>query len=435
MKAVILNGSRVNDGTGDRISAALVARLQIQGWEVVQVTLREKKIGACAGDFFCWIRTPGICNINDDNRDIAAAIVDSQLVAYLSPVTFGGYSSTLKNMVDHQIQNVSPFFEMNEGETHHKKRYQANPALLAIGWQDEPDAHSEVVFRHLVQRNALNLHARTWISDVVPATQSDAELRGRVRDWLSALRKGQSSPMVTLLASKATVNGDRSVQRALLLVGSPKTRKSTSYSLGGYLFGHLAEQGIQTETIYLHTVVRSAPKWQALLDALDAADLVTLVFPIYVDSLPAPVTEALERIAAHRQGREADGKLFSAVTNCGFPEAYQCATGLAICETFAQQAGFAWAGGLALGAGEMINGTPLVEAGGKAIRIRQALELAAGALAQGQPVPDEAREALAKPVIPHRLYRLSGWWRWKQWAKRHNAQKLLKRQPYKMKAG
>jgi multimeric flavodoxin WrbA len=430
MKAVILNGSGANDLTGERINAALIAKLQIQGWDVEQVVLREQQIGACAGDFFCWIRTPGICNIDDDNRDIAAAIVDSQLVAYLSPVTFGGYSFTLKRMVDHQIQNYSPFFEMHEGETHHQKRYRTTPALLGVGWQDAPDTRSATIFRHLVQRNALNFHARTWISDVLPTSQADEELQAAVQSWLSMLRKGQSSAPVTLPAGAITLNGQQEIKRALLLVGSPKTRKSTSNSLGGYLFEHLAGLGVQTETIYLHTVVRSATKWQALLDALDAADLVMLAFPIYVDSLPAPVTEALERISTHRQVMSTRPQRFTAIANCGFPEANQCDTGLAICETFAREADFEWVGGLALGAGEMIYGASLVKAGGKAIRIRKGLELTATALAQEQAVPDEAREMLAKPVIPNWLYRFTGKMRWNRWAKDHGAQKLLKRQPY-----
>jgi hypothetical protein len=200
------------------------------------------------------------------------------------------------------------------------------------------------------------------------------------------------------------------------------------------MFEHMQQEDIQTETIYLHTVLRSPARWQALLDSLEAADLVTLAFPLYVDTLPAPVTEALERIAAQRQGRETRPQLFTAIANCGFPEAYQTATALAVCRTFAQQAGFEWAGSLALGGGEAINGTPLAEAGGMAIRLRKSLELAAEALGQGQSIPQAARDMMAKPVIPHWAYRLTGKLRWNSWAKKYNAKKLLKRQPYLMQA-
>jgi multimeric flavodoxin WrbA len=268
------------------------------------------------------------------------------------------------------------------------------------------------------------------VAGIVLASQSDQDIQAAARGWLAALQSGQDAAPVTLPTDDIPAANQVAIRRALLLVGSPKTRKSTSNSLGGYMFEHLQQQGIQTETIYLHTVLRSPARWQALLEALEAADLVTLAFPLYVDTLPAPVTEALERIAIYRQGRQTRPQLFSAIANCGFPEAQQTATALAICQTFAKQAGFVWAGALALGGGEAINGASLVEAGGKAIRIRRSLEMAAGSLAKGQAIPQAARDMMAKPVIPHWAYRLTGKLRWNSWAKRHNAKKLLKRQPY-----
>ena len=61
MKAVILDGSQANDNTGQRVREALMAQLQSQGWEVEHFALCDQKIGNCAGDFFCWICTPGVC--------------------------------------------------------------------------------------------------------------------------------------------------------------------------------------------------------------------------------------------------------------------------------------------------------------------------------------------------------------------------------------
>ncbi len=443
MKAILLDGSQANDRTGERVRAALTSQLQAQGWDVEPIVLREKKIGNCAGDFFCFIRTPGVCNVNDDNRTIAAAIVASDLIVYLTPVTFGGYGSTLKRMVDHQMQNVSPFFARVAGETHHARRYRKNPDFLAVGWMDEPDAQSETVFRHLVQRNALNWHSKTYVGDMVLAGQSDGDLRASAQRWLSDLQSGRSSRPVELptngdpwtAAGADGGHGPDGIRRALLLVGSPKTRKSTSYSLGGYMFEQLSARAIETETIYLHTVLRSPEKWQALLDALDAADLVTLAVPTYVDSLPAPVIEALERIAAHRPGRDPSRRpWFTAIANCGFPEVYQTATALAICETFARQAGFAWAGAMALGGGGMVSGYPLVEGGGKTMAMRNALDLAAEGLVQEQVIPKAARDGLAKPIIPHWLYWLVAALRWYQDSKEYGALTQLLRKPYLAKA-
>lgn len=447
MRATILNGSQVHDSVGARVHTVLAAQLEAQGWQVEHFALCNQKIGNCAGDFFCFIRTPGVCNINDDNRLIAESLVNCDLMIYLTPVTFGGFSSVLKSMVDHQIQNISPFFARVSGETHHAKRYKKNPDLLVVGWMEENDEHSELVFRHLVQRIALNWHSKTWIADVVLANQSEVEMRASMDQHLLDLRDHKSSLLVVQMGNGGQlVQNSRSgvfwhgmkedhqeftVQRALLLVGSPKTRKSTSHSLGGYLFDQLAVRSVHTEIIYLHTVLRNTQKMQALLDAVEAADLVTLAFPLYCDSLPAPVIDALERIASHQQGRGwSQRKLFTAVANCGFPEAYQCDTALAICEIFARKAGFTWAGSLALGGGGMINGFPLAEGGGKTIRIRQALDLAAEALARGDDIPRKAREGLAQPIIPHWMYWLITWMRWNQDAKSYGARGSLKRQPY-----
>jgi len=430
MRAILLDGSHASDGTGDRVRAALTGRLQASGWSTEHVILRESKVGNCAGDFFCWTRTPGVCNVDDDNRTIAAAIVASDLLVYLTPVAFGGYSSTLKRMVDHQIQIISPFFTKVEGETHHQVRYQKYPNFLAVGWMDATNALADTVFRHLVQRNAINFHARTYVSDVVLATQSDEEISASAQEWLDRLRIGESSPQVALPPPNTLRSETSQVRRALLLVGSPRLLKSTSHSLGSYLCERLGAESIPSDTICLHTVLRSQEKMQALLDAVDGSDLLILTFPLYVDSLAAPAIEALERIAEHRKSPPAGGKLFAAVANCGFPEAHQNATALAICGTFAQQAGFEWAGGLALGGGEMVGGMPLEQAGGKTLRIRKSLDLAAEALARAQPIPAEAQNLMAKPVIPHWLYRFMGDMHWKKQAKGYGVKASLRDRPY-----
>jgi hypothetical protein len=90
-----------------------------------------------------------------------------------------------------------------------------------------------------------------------------------------------------------------------------------------------------------------------------------------------------------------------------------------------------WAGGLALGGGEgLVHGMPLNELDGRAIPIKKSLELAATALADGEPIPQAARDLLAKPAIPNWLYRLSGAYGWKQQAKRYGMEKSLRRRPY-----
>jgi multimeric flavodoxin WrbA len=432
MKALILDGSHAGDPMSAKVTAALLANVQARGWEAETIVLREQKIGNCAGCFFCWVRSPGLCTTNDDNRVIAAKIVQSDLAIYLTPVTFGGYSSALKCMVDHQIQNILPFFVTIGGEIHHQQRYGHYPNALVIGWMDTPDAAAEAVFRHLVKRNAINMYARTSVCGLAIGNPPEPELVAQTEAWLEAIVRRTDSPMPALPVTSSALVDAEPVRRAVLLVGSPRTNKSTSASLGSYLMAQLAARGIAVETIQIYTSFNAADRTRAALEVLDSADLAVLAFPLYVDSLPAPVVAALEKIALHRAKRSTHQR-FAVIANSGFPEASHNATALAICAEFARQSGFVWAGGLALGGGEgLVHGRPLDELDGRAIPIKRSLALAAAALADGQCIPQAARDLLARPAVPKWLYRLLGGYGWKQQAKRYGMNKNLNRRPYEV---
>ena len=424
MKTLILDGSQPNDPTSAKIKTSLQAQLS----NVETLVLCEQKIGNCVGDFFCWVRSPGMCNTNDDNRIIAEKIMQSDLVIYLTPVTFGGYSSALKRMVDHQIQNISPFFATIDGEIHHQPRYQNYPDVLTIGWMDQPNAQSEAVFSQLVHRNAINMYASTSVTGLV---NYEANLDDQIRGWLDEIKSASSSPIPALSKTEISSADAAPIRRAVLLVGSPRTKKSTSASLGGYLMGQVNARGVETETLQIYTSFSSAERTRLTLEKLDQADLIVLAFPLYVDSLPAPVIAALEKIAAHRASVKV-AQSFAAIANCGFPEAKHNDTALAICEQFANEAEMKWLGSLALGGGEgLVHGVPLNEMDGRAIPLKKSLELSAASLALGMSIPQEARDLLASSIIPNWLYKMFGGFGWKQAAKQYGTVKSVHAQPYR----
>lgn len=194
MKTLILDGSHTNDALGKRISTALQTNLGARGWASETIVLREQKIGNCAGDFLCWTRNPGVCNVDDDNRKIAEKLIHTDLLIYLSPVTFGATSSALKRMMDHQIQNLSPFFTTINGETHHQKRYGVYPRVLTIGWLESPYADAESIFRHLAFRNSINMHATTNVCGITYETQSDSELNDALEQYLTQIERSHRDP-------------------------------------------------------------------------------------------------------------------------------------------------------------------------------------------------------------------------------------------------
>jgi multimeric flavodoxin WrbA len=220
-------------------------------------------------------------------------------------------------------------------------------------------------------------------------------------------------------------------KKVLLLVGSPKGSGSTSEALGSYLLERMGERGIVTEVAPVPSSLRTEEERKGLLHAVGSADLLILATPLYADSLPSGVTRLLEIVAAEGDRRPGHGgKSFAALINCGFPEARQCDTAIAICRCFAREAGMEWAGGLALGGGESIGGRPLKETGGVARNVRKALDLAAEALSEGRQVPGEAVSLMARPTVPAWMYTVIGDIGWRLKARRRGTGTRMRDRPY-----
>ncbi|MBM3162689.1 MAG: NADPH-dependent FMN reductase [Chlorobi bacterium] len=431
MKALIFDGSPEGDSTGIRVTGELGNLLAAAGYDAEHVVLRERTIGNCNGCFQCWLKTPGICVIDDDNRELSRRMIASDLLVLLTPVTFGGYSPELKKMLDHLIANISPFFARIDGETHHRRRYDSYPDLLAVGWQNEPDARQEAVFRHLVLRNSINFYSAGTGCTVIQAKRSPDEIRGELTALLSNFRnpKTQSDAQQLSLPEPSALN--RPVRKAVLLVGSPRMTKSSSASLGGYLVEELESRGVITDTFQIHKALRDDDHLARLLEAVDNADLSILAFPLYIDSIPAP-TLTLMSMIGERCGKQSPQRGFAAIVNCGFIEAFHNDTALGICAEFARESGFTWMGGVSIGGGEgLVHGRPFRTLGGPAIPFKKALVRVAEAFAEGQPVPDDARQQLARPFVPGWVYRIVGSMNWKKQARRNGILQKLGDQPYR----
>lgn len=221
--------------------------------------------------------------------------------------------------------------------------------------------------------------------------------------------------------------------KALLVNGSPKAGRNTSQSLGSYLLDRLAAHGIELETVGILSALASPEKTQAFMDALDSADLIVLATPLYVDSLPAGVMLAMEKIAEHRLAAKNSREVlqqFAAILNCGFPESIHNDVAIKICGQFAKEMGMSWAGGLSLGGGAAIDGKPLDKAGGMARNVRKSLDLAAEDLAADRPISEEARKLMSTPMMSRRLYLFMGTIGWKFQARSYKANRPLNARPY-----
>ncbi|OGP79858.1 MAG: hypothetical protein A2Z40_00135 [Deltaproteobacteria bacterium RBG_19FT_COMBO_60_16] len=170
MKALILDGSLEGDSLTPVAIQGMASALAGRAADAELVKLRELAIAPCAGCFGCWTRTPGECVFVDASRDVLRSYVASDIVVYVTPVTFGGYSSQLKKMLDRFIPVLDPRFIVLGSEVHHRLRYCRYPKTIGLGTLPSPDPDAERLFLNLVARNGLNVHQTVEAGVIVGVT-------------------------------------------------------------------------------------------------------------------------------------------------------------------------------------------------------------------------------------------------------------------------
>lgn len=221
------------------------------------------------------------------------------------------------------------------------------------------------------------------------------------------------------------------VRRALLLIGSPRGPKGVSHQYAVYLARQLERRGLASESVMANRALRSIETAKELVDSARKADVLAIITPLYVDCLPSHLLRVLELL--HRDRQQSPGgasQRLMGIINCGFPEGLQTATALRILKKFATESGFAWAGGLGIGAGAMAEGRSLESLGGMASHLTQALDLSAEALAAGRLIPDEAAALAGKSVSPGWLYTLGGNLGWVLRARKNGVLSKINARPY-----
>jgi ferredoxin-NADP reductase/multimeric flavodoxin WrbA len=419
MRTVILNGAQAAHDPTDRVATALEARLARDGASVRHYILRDQSIGHCLGDFDCWVRTPGRCRIKDEGQEIERAVHDAAILAFVSPVTFGGYGAQLKKAKDRLIPLILPFFAKRADMTHHALRYQHLPAMIGIGIDADGSAHRTHVFSALVESNALNLGAPTWASVVLGTDEATwgaglslALKPGQAPGNASGSAQGARDFLAAMLASDPLAAALPLEPRVALLVASARPAgESTSLAIAQYLAHQLESHEAQVEIVMAHAFARDAATANHAAASLARADVLGIVSPLYVDTLPYLAILALQRTQALRAQAPTPQRVIG-IINSGFPEPEQSRFAFATLREFAREAGSYFAGGLSIGGGEAIKGQDLVKAGGRTIVLRKAIDQAAVALAAGGVIPYDVSMLTAKPSIPPFLYRFGGFMQW-----------------------
>jgi multimeric flavodoxin WrbA len=129
----------------------------------------EPSVRPCCGCFGCWVKTPGICVIDDRGQSFAALIARYDELTIVSKLAFGGFSPAVKAVLDRSIGYVSPFFRLVNGDMHHRMRYDHAFILRCVFYAPDMAARDQEIARKLTAANALNLGAKAHTVEFYPS--------------------------------------------------------------------------------------------------------------------------------------------------------------------------------------------------------------------------------------------------------------------------
>ncbi len=186
------------------------------------------------------------------------------------------------------------------------------------------------------------------------------------------------------------------MKKALLLVGSPRGKKSTSTSLANYLSRAFQGKGMETQILWILHHVSSDEKMSEITDAVKEADIIILTAPLYDDCQPYIVIKLMEAVG--KKLKNLQGKVFYPIINSGFQENHHItAAAVPVYRLFADRVGFIWAGSMAIGAGEALRGASglqLGQTGGFGKKTMKAMDRITEVLAAGNLLNDDVLELL-----------------------------------------
>ncbi len=107
-KITAILGSPRKDGNSERLAAALLRGAESAGYRSQTVRMHGLKIGGCIDCRRCW-SNGSHCFLNDDMKDVYAAIDDADVMIFASPLYFYSWSAQIKPVWDRLL----PYFSEN----------------------------------------------------------------------------------------------------------------------------------------------------------------------------------------------------------------------------------------------------------------------------------------------------------------------------------
>ncbi|KOA18711.1 hypothetical protein CLHOM_29950 [Clostridium homopropionicum DSM 5847] len=217
------------------------------------------------------------------------------------------------------------------------------------------------------------------------------------------------------------------MSKFVAIIGSPKLKKSSSSAIV-----HRISEILHTDIAQYRALdIINAPNKNVIENDILQADILLFVFPLYVDSLPGSLMEALVGLEKTLQNSTNSLPKVYAICNCGFYDAEQTAVALDIIQNYCNKTGLDWQYGIGIGCGGMIAEEPSnLKANGPLRNIFKALSELCADMLQGY--NDKKENIFVRASIPRFLYHFGGNMGWNINAKKNNAKKMLRARPHEI---
>ena len=345
-----------------------------RGWEVIA---DDGNMKPCMGCFGCWIKNPGECVIKDGYEKMGAMLHLAEEVLVISRYTYGCFSSFIKNIMDRSISGVLPFFEIIDGEMHHKRRYtEKMPMRFIFRGSGLTDADKEKA-KIYVEAVCRNFHATVL-----------------------GISFEECDPVNGEKATAAISDGNG--KDVLLINCSMRGNNANTKHFLDYMAQSI---DAETESINLATYIK---KEDELAGMIASADRIVLGMPLYVDGVPSQALRIMEMAERCQFIR---GKKIYVVANMGFYESTQIRNLLGQVRSWCEACGSAYCGGTAIGAGEMMGKVMNMSStkGGPGMNMMIALEKLGGAVSAGNSIDDIYADAHRFPRSLYMMAANAGW--------------------------
>ena len=111
------------------------------------------------------------------------------------------------------------------------------------------------------------------------------------------------------------------LKNAILLNGSPKINRSTSEALSDFMANRFVEEALEIHQARISSHLKSEEEIEGLVQHIKVSDLICLISPLYVDSLPYNVIECMEVIQTHMGHKDQNAEtVFMAICQSGMEQ-------------------------------------------------------------------------------------------------------------------